>query len=251
MRYKISHIGYKISYILYKISYILYKISYLPNYIRYLICYIVPCVLPWVLYMPSAKGPRHTDIITEKCMYRAFYSSSDLLFVVQLHSVGGNFNVRLSICPIRVRYNSTVQHVGDCVICWLEKGRKHLEGSILPRTQCTRCEILLRWVIWHPTLLLFFLSMDAERATLNMKTKSMMRMLCAILVCDERESAYCAIRIVRLRDACLHEKVGHALTSISTLGRPVCRTSVDLNCLSRHSVSNKTSGDILDPKCLS
>ena len=25
--------------------------------------------VPWVLYMPSAKGPRHTDIITEKCMY--------------------------------------------------------------------------------------------------------------------------------------------------------------------------------------
>ena len=64
-------------------------------------------------------------------MYRAFYTSSDLLFVAQLHNVGGNFlfntagnvNVRLSICLILVQYNSTVQHVGDCVICWQEIGR--------------------------------------------------------------------------------------------------------------------------------
>ena len=77
--------------------------------------------------------------------------------------------------------------------------------------------------------------------------------LYAIILCDERESAYCAIRIGRLRnlDACLHEKVGHALTAILTLGRPVCRSSVDFNCLPRHSFSNETSGDILDPNCLS
>ena len=64
-------------------------------------------------------------------MYRAFYSSSDLLFVAQLYNVGGNFlfntagniDVRLSICPVCVRYNYTVQHVGDCVICLLEIGR--------------------------------------------------------------------------------------------------------------------------------
>ena len=76
--------------------------------------------------------------------------------------------------------------------------------------------------------------------------------LCAIIVCDECESAYCATRIGRLRnlDARLHEKVGHALTAISTLGRPVCRSSVDFYCLPRHSFSNKTTGDILDPNCL-
>ena len=76
-------------------------------------------------------------------MYRAFYTSSDLLFVAQLHNVGSNFllnnagniYVRLSICLFRVRHNSTVQQ-GECVICWLEIGRKRLEGSIL-----------LRWVI--------------------------------------------------------------------------------------------------------
>ena len=88
-------------------------------------------------------------------MYRAFHTYSDLLFVAQLHNVGGNtagnIDVRLSNCLIHVRYNSTVQQ-GDCVICWLEIGKN----------------------IWKVP---FYLASDvvflvyAEHATLNMKTK--------------------------------------------------------------------------------
>ena len=93
---------------------------------------------------------------------------------------------------------------------------------------------------------------DVEHENLNLDYDAHTA-LYAIILCDEGESAYCAIRIGRLRnlDACLHEKVGHALTAILTLGRPVCRSSVDFNCLPRHSFSNKTSGDILNPNCLS
>ena len=65
-------------------------------------------------------------------MFRAFYTSSDLLFVAQLHNVGGNFLFNTAGNVDVGRYNYTVQQ-GVCVICWLEIGRKHLEGSILLR----------------------------------------------------------------------------------------------------------------------